>query len=51
VLSVDGISVTELGVDGAVAHIRGTAGTSVVLDVRHGDQVATMSVERRKLKA
>ena len=50
-LSVDGISVTELGVDGAVAHIRGTAGTTVALEVRHGDQVATLNVERRKLKA
>jgi len=51
VLSVDGIPVTELGVDGAVAHIRGTAGTTVAIEVRHGDQVATMNVERRKLKA
>jgi RNA polymerase sigma factor (sigma-70 family) len=50
VVSVDGAPTSELGLDGAVARIRGQEGTSVALGVMRGDKVTVVPVERRKLK-
>jgi RNA polymerase sigma factor (sigma-70 family) len=50
VVAVDGTPVTELGVDGAVARIRGTPGTTVAIALRRGDRVVALVVERRALK-
>lgn len=51
VVAVDGISVATLGLDGAVARIRGTAGTTVAISVRRGDKVIQLVVLRKKLHA
>lgn len=51
VVAVDGVPVTSLGLDGAVAKIRGVAGTTVSVGVKRGDKVVTLVVERRKLRA
>ena len=50
-VAVDGILVSELGVDGAVAKIRGVAGTTVALTFKRGDVLVPIVVERRALKA
>jgi C-terminal processing protease CtpA/Prc len=50
-VAVDGIAVTGLGVDGAVAKVRGTAGTTVSITLRRGEALVTLVVERRKLRA
>ncbi|MEO8700874.1 MAG: sigma-70 family RNA polymerase sigma factor [Kofleriaceae bacterium] len=51
VIAVDGVEATKLGVDGAVAKIRGVAGTTVSVTVKRGDQQLQLTVERRKLRA
>jgi hypothetical protein len=50
VVSVDGAPTKELGIDGAVARIRGQEGTTVAIGVSRGAKVVMLSVERRKLK-
>ena len=50
-VAIDGISATELGVDGAVARIRGAAGTTVALTLERGGKLVPLVVERRALKA
>jgi RNA polymerase sigma factor (sigma-70 family) len=49
VIAVDGAPVAPLGVDGAVAKIRGVAGTTVAITLRRGDQAVQLVVQRRKL--
>ncbi|MCW5804362.1 MAG: sigma-70 family RNA polymerase sigma factor [Deltaproteobacteria bacterium] len=51
VTAVDGAPVAPLGVDGAVARIRGAAGTTVSVTLRRDDKAVTLVVERRKLRA
>jgi RNA polymerase sigma factor (sigma-70 family) len=51
VIAVDGVAVTELGLDGAISRIRGAAGTTVGITLRRGEAAVTVVVERRKLKA
>jgi carboxyl-terminal processing protease len=51
VIAVDGLAVTELGLDGAIARIRGAPGTTVGITLRRGEVAVTVLVERRKLKA
>lgn len=51
VIAVDGVPVTQLGLDGAVARIRGVVGTTVSVTLRRGDQPVVLVVERRKLRA
>ena len=51
VTAVDGVSVTQLGVEGAVGKIRGAAGTTVSVTLRRDDKLVPLVVERRKLRA
>ncbi len=51
VIAVDGVPVTQLGIDGAVARIRGVVGTTVSVTLRRGDRPVVLVVERRKLRA
>jgi C-terminal processing protease CtpA/Prc len=51
VTAVDGVSAVELGVNGAVARIRGQAGTTVTLTVNRHDQLVPIVCERRPIKA
>jgi carboxyl-terminal processing protease len=51
VTAVDGASAVELGITGAVARIRGQAGTTVTLTVKRKDQLLSIVCERRPLKA
>jgi RNA polymerase sigma factor (sigma-70 family) len=51
VVAVDGVSASELGVDGAVAKIRGTVGTTVAITLRRGESLVPLVVERRKIRA
>jgi len=51
VTAIDGIPVAPLGVEGAVAKIRGVAGTTVAITLRRGDQTIQLVVQRRKLHA
>lgn len=50
VVAVDGVAVTETGLEGAIARIRGTPGTSIVLLVRRSGRETPFTVERRRLK-
>ena len=51
VIAVDGVSVTQSGLEGAVAKIRGVVGTTVSVTLRRGEQPIVLVVERRKLRA
>ncbi len=49
VVTVGGLAVDELGLDGAIAMIRGAPGTTIAVAIRRGDQVLPLVVERRVL--
>jgi C-terminal processing protease CtpA/Prc len=49
VIAIDGMPVEPLGVEGAVAKIRGAAGTTITVTLRRGDQPVQLIVERRKI--
>ena len=51
VTAIDGVPVGPLGIEGAIARIRGVAGTTVSVTLRRGDQTLQLVVERRKIKA
>ncbi len=51
IVAVEGQAAADLGVDGAVARIRGEAGTTVQLTLDRGGEQVQLAVERRKLKA
>ena len=51
IVAVDGASAIDLGVNGAVAKIRGQAGTTVTLTLKRGDKLVPVVCERRPLKA
>jgi hypothetical protein len=46
--AVDGVPVTELGIDGAMARIRGIAGTTVALTMRRDGEPLHVTVARRR---
>jgi hypothetical protein len=50
IVAVDGVPVTTLGMDGAVARIRGVAGTKLAVSIKRGEQVSQLVVERRPLR-
>jgi C-terminal processing protease CtpA/Prc len=51
IIAVDGMAVTTLGLDGAIAKIRGQVGTTVQIGIKRGDQVLQLVVERKKFHA
>lgn len=51
VVAVDGIPVTESGLDGAVAKIRGVEGTTLSVTLQRAGKPVTLVVTRKKLKA
>jgi C-terminal processing protease CtpA/Prc len=51
ITAIDGVPVTQLGLDGAVARIRGVVGTTVAVTLRRGEQAVVLVVERRKFRA
>lgn len=50
IVTVDGVPVTTLGLDGAVTRIRGLAHTTVAIGVQRGQQVVPLVVERKPLR-
>ncbi len=50
VTKVDGIPVTQLGIDGAVSKIRGVVGTKIALEIVRDGVPRDVIAERRKLK-
>jgi S1-C subfamily serine protease len=50
VVSVDGAPTKDIGVDGAVARIRGQEGTTVAIGLSRGGKLVVLPVERRKLE-
>jgi RNA polymerase sigma-70 factor (ECF subfamily) len=51
ILSIDGVSVADLGEVGAVARIRGIANTTVAFAIRRADRLVTIIVTRAWLSA
>jgi hypothetical protein len=51
VVAVDGIAVSELGMDGAIAKIRGVEGTTVSITLQRDGQPVQLLVTRRKIRA
>jgi carboxyl-terminal processing protease len=49
IVAIDMIPVTTLGLDGAVARVRGVAGTKLSVSLQRGDKVETLVVERKPL--
>lgn len=50
VVAVDGIAVTQLGLDGAIARIRGREGTTVAITLDRGGARLDLVVSRRRLR-
>jgi RNA polymerase sigma factor (sigma-70 family) len=50
IVAIDGIPVTTLGMDGAVARIRGVAHTKLAVSIKRGEQISQLVVERRPLR-
>jgi len=46
--AIDGVAVTDLGVDGAMARLRGSAGTRVTLTLRRDGEPLQVTVPRRR---
>jgi carboxyl-terminal processing protease len=51
ITAVDGVATSELGLDAAVARIRGVAGTTVAITLQRRTGSITLAVQRRPLKA
>lgn len=51
IFAVDGIEVTKLGIDGAVARIRGAEGTTLALTLRREGKLVPIVVTRKKIRA
>ncbi|HUJ62930.1 MAG TPA: carboxypeptidase regulatory-like domain-containing protein, partial [Kofleriaceae bacterium] len=51
ITAVDGTPVTDIGLDGAIAKIRGVAGTAVAITLQRGEGQVTLQVVRSKIKA
>lgn len=50
IVAVDGVPVTTLGLDGAIARIRGVPHTTVSVSLKRGEQLVPLVVERRPLR-
>lgn len=50
-VAVDGVGIDKIGIDGAVARIRGVVGTKVAVTLGRGDQNVELLVERKKVNA
>ncbi|MDX2089966.1 MAG: sigma-70 family RNA polymerase sigma factor [Kofleriaceae bacterium] len=51
IVALDGVPITTLGFDGAIARIRGVEGTKIAVTVLRGGQPVQLVVERKKLRA
>ena len=51
VVAVDGLPVTQLGLDGAIAKLRGVEGTTIALTLRRDGTLVPVVVTRKKLHA
>jgi len=47
--AIDGVPVSQLGLDGAMTQLRGVAGTTAILTIRRGDADVRVAVVRRRL--
>ncbi len=50
VVAVDGLPITQLGMEGAVARIRGVVGTKLAVSIAREGRVVQLVVERKKLQ-
>ncbi|MGE5182486.1 MAG: sigma-70 family RNA polymerase sigma factor [Acidobacteriota bacterium] len=51
IVSVDGQSAVDLGMEGAISRIRGAEGTKVAIGLRRKDKIVTVLVTRTKIQA
>lgn len=51
VTAIDGLSTTELGMDGSIAKIRGVEGTTVSVTIKRGERTQELLVRRQKIRA
>jgi hypothetical protein len=50
-VAIDGVAVTQLGLDAAFASLLGLPGTPVTVTLRRGDQIVQLTLERRLLRS
>ena len=50
-IAVEGVSVADTGLQGAIAHIRGPEGTTVTVSLARGKDVVAIPIVRKKLRA
>jgi hypothetical protein len=50
-VAIDGVAITQLGLEGAFASLRGLPGTPVAVTLRRGEQIVQLTLERRLLRS
>jgi C-terminal processing protease CtpA/Prc len=51
VIAIDGVPVTQLGLEGAIGRIRGVVGTTLSVTLRREGQPVVLVIERRRFRA